>query len=123
MSTTRIISTGLFALFFILPAVVVAGDFVPLTADGEILALNNAGPDSMTTLLNRLFIVSVAIASLLSVVMLSVGGFKYMTSESVLNMGDAKREIRNSIIGLAIVLLSILVLQTINPDIVNLNLF
>ncbi len=72
-------------------------------------------------LMNALLGISVGIAAILAVVMLAIGGFKYMTSESVFNMGEAKEQIANALIGLLIVLAAILILTTINPNIVSLE--
>ena len=75
----------------------------------------------MVGLLNAFLGISVGIAAILAVIMLAIGGFKYMTSESVFKMGDAKEQIANALIGLLIVLSAVLILQTINPNLVSLE--
>jgi hypothetical protein len=94
-------------------------DFVPLSPNLPVIG----GVSDMAGLLNGLMGISVAVASLLAVIMLTIGGFKYMTTDSSFQMGSAKEQIANAIIGLLIVLAAILLLETINPEIVSMNLF
>ena len=77
----------------------------------------------MSNFINNLFGISVGVAAVLAVIMLAIGGFQYMTSESVFKTSGAKERITNAIVGLIIVLASILIMYTINPDIVNLHIF
>jgi len=79
--------------------------------------------NDMPTLLNTLLFASVAIAALLAVIMVAVGGFKWMTTDSVFAIGDAKSQITEAITGLLVVLMAVLVLKTINPELLNLNIF
>jgi len=63
------------------------------------------------------------VAAVLAVIMLAIGGFKYMTSESVFKIGGAKEQITGAIVGLLIVLASITILYTINPRLVEIRIF
>ncbi len=98
------------------------GNFVPLSPSLPIIG-NNWAAQGVPNLLNAFLGIAVALAAVLAVVMLAIGGFKYMTTDSVFQMGNAKEQIANAIIGLLIVLASILLLKTINPQLVSLNLF
>ena len=106
---------------FLFPAVTFASDYEQLVS-GDIPLVDSQNMD-LPGLINALFAVSVGVAAILAVIMLAIGGFRYMTSESVFKMGDAREQISNAIIGLLIVLVSILILYTINPEIVKFNLF
>ncbi len=77
----------------------------------------------MSGFINSLFGISVGVAAVLAVIMLAIGGFQYMTSESIFKTSGAKEKITNAIVGLIIVLASILIMSTINPSIVNLHIF
>ncbi len=116
---------GLIGMTLLTPLVSFANgsgnDYHTLT-EGGIPLVDTATMD-MSGLLNALFAISVVVAAILAVIMLAIGGFRYMTSESVFNMGNAREQISNAIIGLLIVLVSVLILYTINPDIVQLKLF
>jgi len=90
------------------------------------LAGNTPLPDSISGLgdiTEYLLTASVALAAILAVIMLAIGGFKYMTSESVFKLGDAKEQIVNAVVGLLVVLAAILVLTTINPGMIANNIF
>ncbi len=69
-----------------------------------------------------IFKLAIALAVFLAVVMITWGGFRYMTVESVSGKSDAKEIIQNALLGLLGALASYLILYTINPQLVNLNL-
>jgi len=97
-------------------------NLVPLSPNLPLIG-QGIGEQGPTELLNALLAISVVVAAMLAVVMVAIGGFKYMTTDSVFAMGNAKEQIANAVIGLLIVLCAILILNTINPNIVNLRLF
>jgi hypothetical protein len=114
------------SVYALISTTVYAGDpsgFVPLSSGlpgGIGTNMFNAG---LPALLNALVGLSVAVAAVLAVIMIAVGGFKYMTTDSMFAMGSAKEQITNAIVGLLIVLAAILVLRTINPCLVSMNIF
>ena len=69
--------------------------------------------------ISNLFTLSLRLATVLAVLMISYGGFKYLTSESFTGTSDAKKIINNAVIGLFLLLASWLLLYTINPDLVE----
>lgn len=95
--------------------------YTPLSPNLPLLEPDEWG--DIGDLLNKLLALSVAVAALLAVIMIAIGGFRWMTTDSVFSMGDAKEQISNAIIGLLIVLASILILTTINPDISRIKIF
>ena len=99
-----------------------AYDFVPLSQSLPLIG-DKVWTGGVPGLLNGLLGISVALAAILAVIMLAIGGFKYMTTDSMFQMGDAKDQIKNAIVGLLIVLASILMLKTINPDLITLDVF
>jgi hypothetical protein len=94
-------------------------NYAPLS--GDTLPLIPANP-TLPQVLNAIMGWSVGLAAILAVIMLAIGGFNYMTSESVFKMGDAKEKISNAIVGLLIVLGAVFLLGYINPDITSMNL-
>ncbi|MBI1957258.1 MAG: hypothetical protein HYS44_02270 [Candidatus Niyogibacteria bacterium] len=79
-------------------------------------------PD-LVTFLPWLFSAMLAAATILSVFVITLAGFQWMTgaiSES--QVSDAKNRIRAALIGLALAFSSYLILNTINPDLVNFRL-
>lgn len=107
----------------LMPTIAVfAQEFVPLSQDPEQLGIG-PGRVSLVDFLNRLFLLSIGVAAVLAVIMIAIGGFKYMMSESAFKISGAKEMIFNAIVGLIIVLTAILILNTINPEIVQMRLF
>jgi len=72
--------------------------------------------------LGGMFELAIGIATALAVLMIVIGGFKYMTVEaSHYSIEEAKEQIKGALIGLVLVLASWLILKTINTDFVNFN--
>jgi len=72
--------------------------------------------------INYLFALSLAIAGLIAFASLVYGGFRYIASAgSPVAMSDAKSQITAGILGLVILLVSFLLLRTINPQLVVLK--
>lgn len=82
--------------------------------DGKIISTTNLGD-----FLSIVFNFGIAIAVALSVIMITVGGIQYMTTDSWMKKEDGKGRIKNAFYGLALALVSWLILYTINPDLVN----
>lgn len=118
-SNTIFVAVGI----FVLSSAVAHAEFVALSSGlpGGIGRALFAG--GLPKLLNTLIGISVAVAATLAVIMIAVGGFKYMTTDSMFAMGNAKEQITNAIVGLLIVLAAILILKTINPCLVTMNVF
>jgi len=62
------------------------------------------------------------IAGVLAVVMIVMGGIEYMTSELVSSKEAGKESIRNALLGLLLALGAWLILNTLNPDLLNICL-
>lgn len=70
---------------------------------------------------NNLIKIVIGIAAVLAVLMIVFGGIQWMMSDSFLAKGAGKEKIKNAILGLLLALSSYLILNTINPDLVNIN--
>lgn len=78
---------------------------------------------SLSGYLNRVFSLFIGICAVLAVLMIVISGFQYMTSgDSESARKEAKSRITGAIIGLLIALSSVLILETINPDLLNFDL-
>ena len=69
--------------------------------------------------LQSIYKIGLGIAGILAVVMITIGGVMYMTTEAVGGKSDAKNKINNAIIGLILALSSFLLLKTINPAFIS----
>ncbi|MBI4101369.1 MAG: hypothetical protein HY443_00200 [Candidatus Nealsonbacteria bacterium] len=64
----------------------------------------------------------VAVSGFAAFVMLVIGGFKWLSSSgNPSTIGDAKDQIQKALLGLLLILVSWLVLQVINPDLIILR--
>ena len=97
----------------------VAGQFQPLV--NNLPGVTDAS--NLPDLLNGLFTITIGIAAILAVLMIGIGGFQYMGTDSFSSKESAKKRITSALIGLGIILGSVLILSTINPNIVDLDPF
>lgn len=96
--------------------------FTPLQGIPE--ASGGTDPDeSFAGFIQAAFELSVIAAGMLAVLVLTIAGFQYMTSDAFTDKENAKKRIWNAIVGLLIVLGSYMLLYQINPNLVNLNVF
>lgn len=73
--------------------------------------------------LNAVFMLSIAVAAIVAVLRIVLAGFKYMiATDGWANKEEAKGEIAAVITGLIVLLLSFIILQQINPDLVKLRI-
>ena len=72
--------------------------------------------------LKAVFDIVLAIAAALAVVMITIGGLQYMTTDSVYNKREGIDKIQNALIGLLIALLIFLILNTINPNLLEFDI-
>lgn len=79
------------------------------------------GIANTSNLAEALFNIAIVIAAILVVIRLVWAGSRYMMSGLVTGKESAKQDIRDAIIGLLIILGSVTILQTINPQLLNLN--
>lgn len=109
-----------FQLFYVAP--VFAADYtllapLPLSGPGSQVEKTSA-----TTYLEGMFKLLIGVAGALAVVMIIVGGIKYMSSDAIGGKSEAKETIQNAIWGLILAIGAWLILNTINPDLVKFNL-
>ncbi len=64
----------------------------------------------------------IAIAAILSVIFIAIGGVKYVTTDSISGKESGKETITNALLGLLLALASWLILYTINPQLLEFNL-
>lgn len=72
--------------------------------------------------LNVIYLLVIGLGALLAVIKISLAGVKYAMSDIVTNKAEAKKDIEGALLGLAIILLPYIVLTTINPNLVNLDI-
>jgi len=95
------------------PVYVYAQGFVPVS---PIPSVSTASTD---VYLENIFVLLISVATILAVIKLMICGIQYMASESISTKTSAKTCISYVIGGLFLILLSFLILQTINEDLVS----
>jgi hypothetical protein len=106
---------------WVAPVAVGAQEFVPLSP--SLPVGDDVYNQGLSGLLDAFLGVAVAGGAVLAVVMVAIGGFSYMTKESIPAVSNGKDQITNAILGLLIILGSIVILKTINPTIIRTNIF
>jgi hypothetical protein len=109
----------LFLLSFLLPLTAAAAEFVPLVG---IPGITGSPDQNLSEYVNALYRLMISIGALMAVVKIVGAGAKYMLSDVVTDKGSAKRDIKGAIFGLLIVIGAVVILNTINADIVNTSL-
>lgn len=82
-----------------------------LTAQGEKL--------NLSAFLQALFKVLLAVGAILAVIMLVIGGVQLALSEAAGGRKEALSRVKNAVLGLLLLFGSVLLLQTINPDLLD----
>jgi len=72
--------------------------------------------------INYLYLFGLGLVSIAALGSLVIGGFMYMLSDTVTSKDKAKEYINGAIYGLILALAAYLILNTINPDLVNWSL-
>ena len=80
------------------------------------------GDPDFSTFLNALFKASLAIGAILAVLRIVYGGFLYMTKDTFSDKNNAKQILSDAVIGLLLLLAIWLILNQINPHILDLKL-
>jgi len=81
----------------------------------------NTGAD-LSIYISGLFNFIIGLAAILAVFMIALGGFTYITTDTISGKSDGKGFISNAVWGLILALAAWLILNTINPNLLNFNL-
>jgi hypothetical protein len=77
---------------------------------------------TLASFFNALFKTAIVVGAMLAILRLGYAGFIYMTTDSFGTIGNAKRIIGETVMGLLLLLATWLILNQINPQILNLNI-
>ncbi|OGG52964.1 hypothetical protein A3C20_03795 [Candidatus Kaiserbacteria bacterium RIFCSPHIGHO2_02_FULL_55_25] len=80
------------------------------------------GTTSLAGFLNGLFTAAISIGAILAVLRIAYAGYEYMTSDAWGNKARAKEIIGDVVLGLMLLLGTYLILNQINPQLLNLNI-
>lgn len=74
-------------------------------------------PLGFSQFVNAAYAFSISIAALLAVVKIIIAGMKWMLTDKIGSISEAKQDIQSALLGLLIILAAVLIIETINPTI------
>lgn len=80
-------------------------------------------PSKPIEYIQTLFRLAISLALVLAVLVIVYGGFLYMTTDAISQKKEGKEIIKRSLWGVVLILACVLILQIINPNVLNLNVF
>lgn len=99
---------------------------LPGTTQGDCVTDKNGNVSGCTTdiqtYLPGIFKLAIGIAGVLAVLMIIIGGVEYITTDAIQGKSEGKARIQNALWGLVLVLVSWILLYTINPKLTVFNL-
>lgn len=120
----RVLSFLLLGVAIAVPFIVLGEDAAPTAAGFETLSQipGVAGSTaSLGTYVNALFRIAIGLGAVIAVLMIVIGGFEYLSTDLFQRKSAGKERIQNSLLGLGLLLVSTLLLQTINPKLLDLS--
>jgi hypothetical protein len=116
---TKVVLGLITGAFLVVPSIIYAAtDFIPIS---PVPGLTDTGTSSLPVFVNNLFTVVVSLSITTAVLFITWGGIKYITSAAPGGKADGRAIITRSIGGLLLVLSAVLILNTINPNLLKLN--
>ncbi len=97
------------------------GTFLGNENNGRVYQITQKS-NSLCQLLNSWFRIGIALAGMLAVVMIVIGGFQYATTDSLFGKSEGRTKVNDALFGLALALGTWLILNTINPALTNCSL-
>jgi Type IV secretion system pilin len=83
---------------------------------------SDSGATDFPTYLKGFFSLLIGLALILAVLIIIFGGIQYMSTDAITGKKSGRERITQALLGLLIILGAFLLLQTINPDLVNFSL-
>jgi hypothetical protein len=90
-----------------------------LIGTNGVLDIANGG---LSTYLNTMFRVGIIVATALAIIMITMGGLKYASTDAINGKSEGKTMIQQALLGLVLALMSVLLLQQINPALLKSDL-
>ena len=100
--------------------------FRPITenlSSGPPLLNDAISAASLSWFLTNIFKIAIAVGAILAVLRIAYGGFVWMTTDAVGAKQNARTIIQNAALGLILLLAVVVILERINPNLLNVSLF
>lgn len=130
-STKKIVFTNLLVIclvFFIFPLASLAEELTPSNytplapLPGTTVTVGGEEVAELNTYIPGIFRLTIAIAGALAIIMIVVGGVEYLSTDAISGKTEGKSKITNALIGLLLAISAFIILNTINPQILNFDL-
>ncbi|OHB14882.1 MAG: hypothetical protein A2431_02955 [Candidatus Zambryskibacteria bacterium RIFOXYC1_FULL_39_10] len=80
------------------------------------------GKTTLETYVPAIFKLAIGLSAVAAVLMIVLGGFQYISSDALMKKNEGRERIKNAVFGLVLVISAWLILNTINPNLLNINL-
>lgn len=88
---------------------------------GDDVKVQSIDVTNLAGYINTMFLIVIGLAAVLAVLYITYGGIIYMSTDAITGKKEGKEKIKQALWGLVIILGCFLILQTINPTILNLT--
>jgi hypothetical protein len=105
---------------FVLAADTAAKPYIPMVG---VPGLENANNYTAEMYIDAIYKLAITVGGILAVIQIIYGGVTYMFDGTITHKEAGKDRIKGALFGLLIILSAVLILQTINPDLLNLKIF
>jgi len=113
----NVLKSSLLLLILVAPGILGAQGVVQLTG----ISFGSDGTGTIGGYVQALYFLAIGIGAALAVLRLILAGAKYMLTDVVTQKGEAKQDVYAGVVGLLIILAAVLILETINPQLNNLD--
>jgi hypothetical protein len=83
---------------------------------------DKGGTTTLQDYVPAIFKLAIGLSAAFAVLMIVIGGFQYMSTDAIMKKENGKKRIQNAVFGLVLVIGAWLILYTINPNLLTLNL-
>lgn len=111
------------AVFIVLPVFALAQGQITYTPLEPLPGVDQSGTVDFAAFLRGFFTLLLSVGGVIAVGALVLGGITYMTSEVVGKKDEARKRIQKAVWGLLLLIASYLILNTINPQLLQFNFF
>ncbi|MEK7390639.1 MAG: hypothetical protein AAB635_00700 [Patescibacteria group bacterium] len=94
------------------------GEYTPLV---KLPGIDKAEANNLPEYLKAMFKLLLGVAGALAVIMITLGGIEYMSTDSMFGKEEGKKKINNALLGLLLAIGAWLILFTVNPKLLEFN--
>lgn len=104
------------------PLPCIDGSGIPGTKDYNPNCTQTSNKTTLEKYLPGVFKLAIGLAAVWAVLMIVLGGIQYISTDAIFKKEEGRKRIENAIYGLVLVIAAALILKTINPNLLEINL-